>query len=47
MAFRAGTVFRPALPGELASIHGEEKPSEESSCDRNRICITIVVNDLK
>lgn len=46
MAFRADTVFRPALPGELASIHDEERPSEESSCDINRICINIVVNKL-
>lgn len=36
MAFRAATVFRPADPGELTSIHGEEQPSEPSSCERKK-----------
>lgn len=37
MAFRAAGVFRPALPVELASIHGEEKPSEASSCEIQKL----------
>lgn len=41
MAFRAGTVLRPAPPGELASIH-VERPSEASSCKRKRIYVTVV-----
>lgn len=43
MAFKAATVFRSPLPGMLASMHGEEKPSEESSCggdtDTDQSCV--------
>lgn len=46
MAFSAGTALRPAPPGELASIHMEERPSESSSCERKRTCVTVVTNDL-
>lgn len=46
MAFRDGTVLRPASPGELASIHVEERPSESSSWERKRNYVAVVVNDL-
>lgn len=45
MAFRAGTALRPAPPGELASIHMEERPSESSSCERKRTLQLVLWNN--